>query len=220
MLTGSRLLTIEVGIFRFILFPNFTTMIRFLALAMGLFLLISCKGKKKNSGVPEEDHFPVSSYLKGQLAQLDTSLSSFYKVETADGKSDTVAIKNSEVRQYAADFAGLPDIGSKDLKDDYELTKEYDDILKALVFIYTTKEKHPVRREDVVMKMEQDEQGRNEVQSVFVELWNEQNDTVVRKNMLWEPNKNFRITTVTEAGGAQKTKKLQVFWNGFEGQNR
>jgi hypothetical protein len=70
------------------------------------------------------------------------------------------------------------------------------------------------------MKMEQDEQGRNEVQSVFVELWNEQNDTVVRKNMLWEPNKNFRITTVTEAGGAQKTKKLQVFWNGFEGQNR
>ncbi|HZH36958.1 MAG TPA: hypothetical protein VEX65_06775, partial [Flavisolibacter sp.] len=181
---------------------------------------ISCKGKKKTSGVPEEDHFPVSSYLKGQLAQLDTSLSSFYKVETADGKSDTVAIKNSEVRQYAADFAGLPDIGSKDLKDDYELTKEYDDILKALVFIYTTKEKHPVRREDVVMKMEQDEQGRNEVQSVFVELWNEQNDTVVRKNMLWEPNKNFRITTVTEAGGAQKTKKLQVFWNGFEGQNR
>lgn len=195
-------------------------MIRFLACTFSLLFLLGCKGKKKNPDVPAEKFFPVTDYLKGEIARLDTSLASFYKIETVDGKTDTVAIKNGEVKQYAQDFLTLPDISSEKLRNDYQIIHEYDDILNAFVFMFTTQEDHPVKREDVVLDPQQNEQGKNNIQSIFVELWQNAGDTLIRKNMLWKAGKNFQITTVAEAGKMQRTKKLQVIWNGFDSQNR
>lgn len=194
-------------------------MIRFLGFTFVLIVFISCHGKKKKAPVPADQFFPVPAYVKGELAKMDKSLATFLKIETIDGKADTVPIKNVEAKQYASDFAALPDIGSDELRDDYEVTKAYDDILGSYVFMFTTNEDHPVRREDVVLDPALNEQGKNDIQSIFVELWQNKGDTAVRKNMLWEAGKNFQITTITEAGGAQKTKKLQIVWNGFESQN-
>lgn len=170
--------------------------------------------------MPADQFFPVPAYIKGELARLDTSLASFYKIESINGRSDTVPIRNAEARVYAQDFANLPDIGAEGLRDDYELTQAFDDILGSYVFMFTTNEDHPVRREHVVLDTEQDAAGTNNIQSIFVELWKASGDTSVRKNMLWEAGKNFQITTITEAGGNQKTKKLQVVWNGFDSQTR
>lgn len=195
-------------------------MIRFSALLVTLVMFFGCKGKQKKTDVPAEQFFPVTVYLQGELARLDTSLFSFYKIETLDGKSDTTPIRNNEVKRYAKDFATLPDISSSELKNDYQITHEYDDILNAFVFMFTTKEEHPVRREDVVLDPQPNEQGKNDIKSIFAELWQTAGDTTVRKNMLWEAGKNFQITTITEASGVEKTKKLQVIWNGFEGQNK
>lgn len=198
--------------------PIFAIMSRVAACLFWVFLW-SCKGKKK-SEVPADQFFPVPAYIHGELARLDTSLASFYKIETVDGRSDTVPIRNAEVRQYAAAFASLPDISSGELKNDYEVTKAYDDILGAYVFMFTTKEDHPVRREDVVLDTETDEDGANKIQSIFVEHWNDKGDTTIRKNMLWEAGKRFQITTVTSTGSEQNTKKLQVIWNGFDSGER
>lgn len=185
-----------------------------------LVFILSCKGKKDRAEVPAEQFFPVPAYIKGELARLDTSLASFYKIETVDGKSDTVPIRNAEVRQYADDFAALPDISSENLKDDYQVTQAYDDILGAYVFMFTTTEDHEIRREDVVLDTAPNEEGQNNIQSIFVERWATNGDTAIRKNMLWNAGKNFQITTITDAGGTQKTKKLQVVWNGFDSGER
>jgi hypothetical protein len=198
----------------------FTTMSRLIASFLCVAFFMSCKGKKKTSSVPADQFFPVPAYVKGELSRLDTSLATFYKIESADGKSDTVPIPNVEVKRYARDFATLPDISSGELKDDYEVTKAYDDILGSYVFMFTTKEDHPVRREDVVLDPALNAQGKNDIQSIFVELWQNSGDTAVRKNMLWEAGKNFQITTITDAGGTQKTKKLQVVWDGFDSQTQ
>lgn len=193
-------------------------MTRFFACLLFLVFMVGCKTKNKKPTVPAEQFFPVTSYLKGELSRMDTSLATFYKIETIDGKSDTVPIRNIDVKRYAADFATLPDISSEELKNDYEITHEYDDILNAFVFMFTTKEDHPVRREDVVLDPAPNEKGKNDIISVFVERWDNRGDTAIRKNMLWKAGENFQVTTVTEAGGIQKTKKLQVVWNGFDGQ--
>ena len=195
-------------------------MTRFTVFLFCLFFINACKGKKDRADVPAEQFFPVPAYIKGELARLDTSLSSFYKIETANGKSDTVPIRNAEVREYAADFARLPDISSEELKDDYQVTQAYDDILGAYVFMFTTTESHEIRREDVVLDTAPNDEGQNSIQSIFVERWDNNGDTAIRKNMLWNAGKNFQITTITEAGGLQKTKKLQVVWNGFDSQER
>jgi hypothetical protein len=185
-----------------------------------MIFLIGCKGKKKKADVPAEQFFPVTAYLKGELARFDTSLATFYKIEIADGKSDTTPIRNVDVKRYASDFATLPDISSDSLKNDYQITHEYDDILNAFVFMFTTQEDHPVRREDVVLDPQPNAEGKNDIQAIFVELWQAAGDTTIRKNMLWNAGKDFQITTITEADGAEKTRKLQVVWNGFEGSNR
>ena len=194
-------------------------MTRSLAFLICLVLIAGCKAKKKSPEIPAEQFFPVTDYIKGELAKLDTSLGTFYKIETANGISDTVPIRNTDVKRYARDFATLPDISTDALRNDYQITHEYDDMLNAFVFMFTTNEDHPVKREDVVLDPAPNAQGKNDIQSIFVELWQNNGDTLVRKNMLWEAGKNFQVTTVSEAGGTQQTKKLQVVWNGFEGQN-
>jgi hypothetical protein len=195
-------------------------MYRILVVLLSLLFLVGCKSKKKKPEVAAEQFFPVTAYLKGELAKMDTSLASFYKIETADGKSDTVPIRNVDVKRYAGDFYNLPDISNEKIKNDYQVTHEYDDILNAFVFMFTTKEDHPVRREDVVLDPQPNAQGKNDIQSVFVERWDTSGDTTIRKNMLWNAGKDFQITTITEAGGTEKTKKLQVVWNGFNSPNR
>ena len=191
-------------------------MSRLIFCTLCLFILLGCNRKKKRAEVPAGQFFPVPAYIRGELSRLDSSLASFYKIETVDGRSDTVPIANKEVRQYAADFASLPDISAEDLKDDYQVTQAYDDILGSYVFMFTTTEDHPVRREDVVLDTEQNVEGANTIQSIFVELWENNDDTAVRKNMLWEAGKRFQVTTISEAGGTQRTKKLQVVWNDFD----
>lgn len=195
-------------------------MIRLSVFAALLLVLFSCKGKKNKPGVPEEQFFPVSAYLKGEISRMDKSLHTFYKIETENGKSDTVPIQNITAQQLAADFYNLPDLGSGKLRDDYQITHTYDDALNAFVFMFTTKEDHPVQREDVVLDPAPDEKGNYKILSIFAEVWENKGDTSIRKNMLWNAGRSYQITSVIEAGGKEKTKKLQVFWNGFEGQNR
>lgn len=193
---------------------------RFLICIACVLLIVSCKEKKKKPEVSANDFFPVTTYLKGELARLDTSLASFYKTETKDGKSDTVPIKNSEVKFYAKDFLELPDITTDKLKDDYKIEHLYDELQNAFVFMFTTNEDHPVRREDVTVDPQPNEQGKNNIRSVFIQLWQKKGDTTFRKNMMWESGKRFEITTISYIGETEKNKKLQVFWNGFENTNR
>lgn len=178
-------------------------------------LLVRC-GAKKKPEVPEANFFPVVPYLKGEVARLDTSLSSFLKIETANGRSDTVPIKSTEVRRYAVDFLSLPDISNPELKNDYEITHLYDDMLDAFVFTFTTKEPHPVKREDVVLESNPEDASKNTVKSIFVERWDAEGNKAVRKNMFWEAGKSFHVTTTsTSAADSPSTKRLQVVWNRF-----
>lgn len=195
-------------------------MMRLFACTVVLLILVSCKGKKKTSAVPKEQFFPVSAYLKGEISRMDKSLNSFYKVETENGRSDTVSIPAAAAKQLAADFYNLPDIGADKLKDNYEITHTYDDALNAFVFMFTTQEDLPVQREDVVLDPEPDDKGNYRILSIFAEVWETKGDTTIRRNMLWNAGKNYQVTTVKDAGGTQKTNRLTVFWNGFDNQNR
>jgi hypothetical protein len=180
--------------------------------------VLACKSKKEEKPeVPAANFFPVKDYLNGQVARLDTSDYSFLKIETRDGISDTTTIKNTEVRQYAKDFLEVPDISSKELKDDYEITHLYDDELEAFAFTFTTKEDHPVRSEHVVLDPAPNAEGKNDIRSIFIDMWQSGNNASIRKNMLWEANKSFQVTTTTEAPGqTESTKRIRIVWNGFE----
>jgi hypothetical protein len=185
------------------------------------FSIISCKNKKIKPEVPAVNFFPVNDYLKGQIAKMDTSSYSFLKIETANGRSDTTPIRNAEVKKYAKDFLELPDISSKEVKDDYEINHLYDEELEAFAFTFTTKEDHPIKSEHVVLEPMPNAEGKNDIRSIFIDLWQTKGDSSIRKNMLWEAAKSFQITTTTDlSGGTQTIKRVRIIWNGFDSQNK
>ena len=184
------------------------------------FIFVSCKNKQeKKRDIPVADFFPVKDYINGQVAKLDTSAYSFQKMETLDGISDTSTIKNKEVKQFAKDFIELPDISSKEIKDDYEINHLYDEELEAFAFTFTTKEDHPIKSEHVVVEPMPNAEGKNDIKSIFVDMWQTNANTAIRKNLFWEANKSFQVTTTTEPeGGKASTKRVRIVWNGFESQ--
>ena len=180
-----------------------------------LLLLVGCKSKEKlKSDVPAAN-FLVNDYIKGRVSQLDTSFFSFQKIETAEGHSDTVPIKNSDVRFFAQDFLNLPDLSSGDIKDDYEVSHLYDEIQQAFIFTYSTKEDHPVREQHVTVEPEINPGGKGNIRSVYVDFHDVKEDSSIRKNMMWEAN-SFYVTTITDASGQpQKIKTIKIIWRDF-----
>ena len=178
--------------------------------------IFSCKSKPVKPKVPAAEFFPVTSYLKGQVAMLDTSFYSFYKVETINGKIDTLSIRNKDVKLYAKDFTDLPDIGTSSIKDDYVIDNLYDDMLECFVFTFSTKQNYPVKREDVVLEPQPNEQNKNDIKSIFVQVEQQDKDTIVNKNLFWVANSNFKIITTKKLGDQPpQTKTVTIFWNGF-----
>lgn len=195
---------------------------RLFTVLFGMVFLVGCAGKKeKKPDVPAANFFPVPSYVRGELKKLDTSLATFLKIETVNGVADTTPIKNSEARAYAADFLALPDISSSDLKNDYEVSHLYDEIQEAFVFNFTTREKHPLREENVTVDPQPDAAGKNEIKSIYAKLEQDSSGTPVTKILLWTAGKSFYTTTIAQApGGAEQIRKVQIVWNGFEDPNK
>ena len=195
----------------------FYPMNRFVICIVCAVLMISCKGKKKKPEVPVSNFVPVATHLKSELAKLDTSLFSFYKIETVNGKTDTVPIKNSDVKLYAKDFLNLPDITKPEVKDDYKIDQLFDEVQDAFIFMYSTNEDHPVKREDVTVSTQPNTEGQSNIRSIFIQLWQKKNNTLTQKNLMWETGKRFEVVDIDERG---KNKRLQVIWNNFESSNQ
>lgn len=171
--------------------------------------------------MPETHFFPAPTYIRGELKRLDTAHLSFTKIETVNGQSDTVAVKNTDIRQYAKDFLDLPDIASSNLKDDYEVSQLYDDMQGAFVFNFSTKEAHPLREENITVDPQPNAEGKNDIKSVYAKLEQDSSSVPVTKILLWETGKGFYTTTITETPGkGEQIKKVQVLWNGIGRPNK
>jgi ABC-type uncharacterized transport system auxiliary subunit len=180
--------------------------------------LTGCKAKKKNTD-DESKFFPVLSFIKGQVKNIDTSLYRIVKVETIDSASTTTYIKREEFQKYAKDFLDLPDISSEKWMDDYEETKMFDDVLNNVILTYTTtKPDNEVRREDVMLEPT-NASGNSEVKNIIINTLQSNNDSTIEKNMVWYVNKRFTVVTkIQKSNRPEKIKKLELIWNDFPDQ--
>ena len=179
---------------------------------------LSCKHKKKpvNSN-SDGAFFPVVSYIRGQVKDIDTSMYRIIKIETIDNRIDTQYIRREDFKTYAKDFTDLPDISSDKMKDDYTETKTYDDVLKSFILTYTTNVKdNEIQKEDVMIDPEPDENGNSIVRSIIIDEWPNHGDTIIHKSLLWQSNKRFLVVTKIDAPGTpEKITRLEVVWNDF-----
>jgi hypothetical protein len=177
-----------------------------------IILIAACKNGKKDENAAE--FFPVSSFLKGQVKNVDTSLYRIIKIETENGRSDTSFIKREDFGKMADDFTRLPDIGSDKYYDDYEETQMYDDALESFILTYTTKEEeNEVQRADVMLGRA-NEEGTNDVKNIIVRTVQNKGNTSIEKSMVWYVDQKFIIITKTfTKDKPEKIKKLEVIWN-------
>ncbi|TCJ14271.1 hypothetical protein EPD60_09730 [Flaviaesturariibacter flavus] len=186
-----------------------------LLLALPL-LALSCKGKEENTD--ESGTFPVLSFIKSQVRDVDTSLYAINKIVTFEGRSDTTPLHRSQFREEAAPFLALPDITTRKWRDDYTETKLYDETLKRVVLFYTAKDPEaPIQREQVLI--DPDKGAGGEVSTIIVDLYEEKNGGSSHKNLMWDVNQQFQITeSLPGPGGTERIRHTRVVWNDFSRQ--
>ncbi|MCU7548528.1 hypothetical protein OCK74_05340 [Chitinophagaceae bacterium LB-8] len=176
-------------------------------------LLYSCKSKQKEGEEPNE-FFPVLSFLKSQVAHIDTSFYQIIKVQNENGHSDTAYIKREEFKTYARDFFSIPDLSSDDLKDEYTETKLYDDAINRVVLSYSPKKVDGgIQRQDITISPSGDS---SKVETIYIDWVDDKGDSVVHKKMFWQMDKSFQIiTSISKPEQPERLKTLQVSWRQF-----
>jgi hypothetical protein len=171
--------------------------------------LFSCKSKEEKK---EEGFFPVLSFIKSEVAHIDTSLFQIIKLVSRDSTWDTIYIKREEFRANASDFLGIPDLTDKAYADKYEESKFFDASLNRAIMTYTPKDKNAeIQREEVTIEPGQGEADK--VKNIIVDKLVVTKDSSVTKRMLWNVGESFQVTSIIQKSGQEDaTQTIKVTW--------
>ena len=177
-----------------------------------ILLLTSCTSNK-NADDPATGFFPVTSFLKSQVAMVDTTLNSIMKVLTENGRSDTSYITRQEFRDHAKDFLSLPDLSSAKLRDQFVETQMFDQELKSIVLNYTPKEEgNEIQRQEVIIQP--NEQTGDKVKSIYIDRLLEEGGSRIQKRLTWAVDQYFQVVTITKGEDRpEQVKILKLSWN-------
>lgn len=181
-----------------------------------LFFIAACKQKKgsNNYGEQKEEFFPVLSFIKSQVAEIDTSLYSIKKIVYTDSThSDTIFIPREEFRSLATDFLTLPDLFEKKYKARYREEKLFDQTLNRVIITYTPQnpDKEEIQQQEVLITP--DPSG-DKVNSIIIERIISNKGGFLEKKMLWQVDRSFQvITTSQKPAQPEITTTLKVSWN-------
>ena len=179
-----------------------------------LFFQFFSMGCKEKENISDEPFFPVVSFLKSQIAQVDTTLNTIRKLTLTDSSHiDTVFIHRNEFSTQAVDFLSIPDISSPQLRSRYTEEKVFDEMLNRVLISYLPlhPEKEVIQRQEVLIKP--DPSG-DKVTNIIVNTVVNTKDSAVQKKMLWIVDESFQVITTKQVAGQPETvTSYKVLWN-------
>lgn len=172
-----------------------------------LLFLLACSQKKK------EGFFPVLSYIKSQIAEVDTSLYPIIKITWLDSiRTDTQYIKREEFRGLAKDFLEIPDLTEKKFESQYSEEKFFDQGLNRVVLICKPNKDETGIIQQQETQIAPDPTG-DKVKSFFVDVLLSNKDSLVEKKMLWKVDMSFQVATMIQKPGEPQTTHItKVVW--------
>lgn len=183
-----------------------------LMLAFLLPAVVACKQKKKE---PEKKFVSVLSLIKSQVAHVDTSLYPILRIETKDSlHSDTSYIAREEFEAAAKDFLDLPDLADKKIARRFKEETLYDQTLNRVIITYTPLEaaKEEVQKQELLVTP--NSVSGDKVTNIIVNRIVSNRDSLLQRNMLWQMDKYFQVTTIRQLPGKPETvTTLKVSWN-------
>ncbi|MBA4167276.1 MAG: hypothetical protein H0X41_07020 [Chitinophagaceae bacterium] len=168
---------------------------------------------KKDSTATPKSYFPVVSFIKGEIAYVD-SLPVGIKKYTGDNKKKYVYINPDEFHRLAAEF--IPhEISDSFFLKHYRETSFLDRSSNSATFYYVPEnETLPVRRVDV-LTMKGD--VYDQVKSIYLQKNYRSGDTAFIKKLYWRPHNSFQIITeATKDSGQPRTEIINVVWDNRE----
>ena len=180
-------------------------------IAFILLFTIACGRNEKDN---KEPFFPVLSYIKSQVADIDTSLYAIRKLIFVDSiRTDTIYLHRGNFREEARDFLSVPDISSSAFRKRYVEEKLFDESLNRVLLTYLplNPDKEEIQRQEVLIKP--DPSG-DKVTNIIINSVINNRDSSVQKKLLWKVGESFQ-TTITKqlAGQPEKTSIVKVIWN-------
>jgi len=174
-----------------------------------IILFIACKEKKETK---EEPPISALSIIKGQLKELDTSLYSIIKYETADNITDTTYLRREEVRKFAAPFLSLPEIADREYYKNYTEERLIDAQQETLNITSTAKnENAEIQKQIMIITLADVSSGK--VQSIFIDRYIPSKDSTIEQKLFWEVDKYFSIGSIIEKENQpEKTHFTRVTW--------
>lgn len=182
--------------------------------------IVSCNNDKKTieNNAPQieaaPDFFPVTDYLKGQVADLKTIGINPLKYTTINNKTDSVWLKPEEFDSAFAEFLH-PEIDSSTMAAYFTETKFFDQTLNTYTFTYEPKKSMPenmqVKRWDVYVDPE-----TNRVKRIYIEKYAPGMKEI---QLSWQAGRNCKIVYITmDASGNQVVGKEELIKWYFDGE--
>lgn len=173
------------------------------------------QAEKPEDPSAEGAYFPVLSYLKGQVATIDTSLYTIMQFKKSGSQTDTVYIRREDFKNVAAPFTQMPDITGSKLKKKYTESRLYDETLDRFIITYTPAEPDEVlevTRQDIVITPNTGD--GDQVESIYIERVVEAGDSTVQMKMNWEVAKGFTIRSIIQKKDSpEKLQSTEVVWS-------
>ncbi len=171
-------------------------------------MIYSCKTKKK------ENFFPVLSFIKSQIAHVDTSFYPIEKITWLDSThADTAYVKREEFKSLAKDFLEIPDLSEKKLSRLYAEEKFYDEGLNRVILSYKPKNPDTASVQQQEVLITPDPSG-DKVKSIIINMNITNKDSSIQKRMLWKVDQSFQVATIVQKSGQPETTSvMKVTWN-------
>ncbi|HRO45621.1 hypothetical protein [Agriterribacter sp.] len=161
-------------------------------------VLCNCRNNTTASSGTKEDNtveafYPIGNFIRSQLIYIDSMPLAVLKYTTINHVTDTSIVDKKNFKAIAATFM-TPDIGSPELKPQYEETSFIDATLGTITLTYApNNEKAVIRKADILLKQE-----NTGVKTIYIEKSFPGIDSTVTQKMLWTANRGCQITTLVQ----------------------
>jgi hypothetical protein len=182
-----------------------------------LISMAACNSDKKKSDEKNIDSVTSAlSFIKSQVAQIDTSLFVIKKIEIRDSlPADTTDVHRNAFRSLAKDFLELPDISLEKYKDQYTESRNFTPEINMVSLMTLPKEPSSAEIQKQELLITPDSEG-GKMKTIIVDREWVNKDSSVIKKMIWQVDKYFQVVIIKQkAGQPETTQTLKVVWNDF-----
>lgn len=156
--------------------------------------------------------FPVTSFLRAQLKNLDTMPVTPLLVITQNGKKDSTWMKRPDIRKNAFPFLS-PEIDSTSMHSLFKESSFLDQTINAYTFSYDPKKELPdsihLIHWDVYMNPQ-----TNSVERIYLVKEKDSGNANVKRQLTWLVNKWYSIRTIIQIPNHEaEIKEQKMIWD-------